>query len=121
MSFSRSSIIFMPASFARRILPACTAGIVPFPGKPKPTTSVRQMPAHCLTENNFPAGLTSCRKKILSVLIERKRNASMKERLQRVSGQCSVGKRKGVKQLKMKSREMEKRMYDLTASGQHSV
>ena len=42
MSFSSSSIIFMPACFASRILSEYTAGIVPLPRKPMPRTSVRQ-------------------------------------------------------------------------------
>ena len=40
--FSTSSIIFMPACFARRILSEYTAGIVPFPLSPIPIASVRQ-------------------------------------------------------------------------------
>ncbi len=40
--FSTSSITFMPACFASLILSAYTAGIVPLPGNPMPSTSVRQ-------------------------------------------------------------------------------
>ena len=42
MSFSKSSIIFIPACLARRILSEYTAGIVPFPGSPIPSASVKQ-------------------------------------------------------------------------------
>ena len=42
MPFSTSSMICIPASFASRIRSAQTAGIVPFPGRPIPRTSVRQ-------------------------------------------------------------------------------
>ena len=40
--FSSSSMIFMPASFARRNRADITAGMVPLPGRPRPITSVRQ-------------------------------------------------------------------------------
>ena len=42
MSFSNRSMILKPASLARRILAAMTAGMVPLPGRPIPTASVRQ-------------------------------------------------------------------------------
>ncbi len=42
ISFSTSSMIFMPACFARRILSEYTAGMVPLPFNPIPRTSVRQ-------------------------------------------------------------------------------
>ncbi len=42
ISFSTSSMIFMPACFARRRRSEYTAGMVPFPFSPMPMASVRQ-------------------------------------------------------------------------------
>ncbi len=42
MSFSTSSIIFIPACFAKRILSEYTAGMVPLPFNPIPNASVKQ-------------------------------------------------------------------------------
>ena len=40
--FRTSSMICMPACFARRMRSEYTAGMVPLPGRPMPSTSVRQ-------------------------------------------------------------------------------
>jgi len=40
--FSTNSKTFCPAVLASLIRPACTAGIVPFPGRPMPSASERQ-------------------------------------------------------------------------------
>ena len=42
MSFFKSSMTFIPAVLARRMRAACTAGIVPFPGRARPRASERQ-------------------------------------------------------------------------------
>ena len=66
MSFSTSSIIFMPACFASCNLPLCTAGMVPLPGSAIPMASHRQFilfavnipaqephPGHALFSNSY--------------------------------------------------------------------
>jgi len=42
MFFLQSSMTFIPAIFARRIRAACTAGMVPLPGRARPTASDMQ-------------------------------------------------------------------------------